>query len=163
MGSRIAKPKGAARKIWPPLKPTNPKDRAATARLDLSLVPDSAVAYMALALTEGDLKYGGYNWRTAGVKASVYIAALRRHVAKWVNGEECDPTTKVPHLANALACLAVIVDGLEQGNIEDDRPPKQSMALLFEVFEEITKELQARFKNGPERRTEKGKQVSNGK
>jgi hypothetical protein len=125
-------------------KDTNPKDAAATTRLDLSLVPDSAVAYLAMAFTEGDLKYGGYNWRAAGVQTSVYVAAARRHIAKFFNGEWADPKTKVPHLANALACLAVIVDSYESGNLNDDRPPSQS-AKLYAQAEELVAHLQEIF------------------
>lgn len=132
-------------------KPTNPKDRAATTRLDLSLFPDTAVAYGALAMTEGDLKYGGYNYRPAGVLSSVYVAACRRHLAKWYNGEEVDPRTKVPHLANALACLAVLIDSLESGNLNDDRPPYVDVAGLINRFEGNVKHLQELFPNGPNR------------
>lgn len=81
-------------------KDTNPKDGAATSRLDLTLFPQTALAYGALAFTEGHLKYGGYNWRDAGVNASVYVAAALRHLTKWYNGEAFDPKTGVPHLAN---------------------------------------------------------------
>lgn len=125
-------------------KDTNPKDAAATTRLDLSLFPDSAVAYGALAFVEGDQKYGGYNWREAGVQVSVYVAALRRHVAKFYNGEWADPKTKVPHLASALACIAVLIDSFEQGNVNDDRPPEQS-AGLYARFEENVAHLQSIF------------------
>lgn len=132
-------------------KPTNPKDRAATARLDLSLFPDTAVAYGALAMTEGDLKYGGYNYRPAGVLSSVYVAACRRHLAKWYNGEEVDPKTRVPHLASAIACLAVLVDSLESGNLNDDRPPRVDVAGLINKLEVNVKHLQELFPNGPQR------------
>lgn len=125
-------------------KDTNPKDAAATTRLDLTLFPDSAAAYGALAFAEGDLKYGAYNWRQAGVQASVYVAALRRHMAKWYNGEECDPKTQVPHLANALACIAVLIDAIEQGNLNDDRPPRQSSE-LYADFEKVVGHLQTIF------------------
>jgi len=125
-------------------KATNPKDQQATTRVDLSLFPDSAVAYGALAFTEGDLKYGAYNWRVAGVQTSVYIAALRRHVAKYYNGEWADPKTGVPHLANALACIAVLIDSHEQGNLNDDRPPKQSAGLYIDMEEKVAA-LQEKF------------------
>lgn len=125
-------------------KPTNPKDAAATTRLDLSLFPPAAIAYGALAMVEGDLKYGGYNFREMGVQVSVYKAALDRHMAKWYNGEECDPKTRVPHLANAMACIAILVDATEQGNLNDDRPPKQSTS-LFERFQEVVAHLQTIF------------------
>lgn len=135
-------------------KPSNPKDRAATSRLDMSLVPSTAVAYMALAFTEGDCKYGGYNWREAGVSASVYMAACQRHLGKWYNGEVTDPKTTVPHLANALACLAVLVDATECGKLNDDRPPQAPFAALLTRFERNVKHLQETFPNGPKRYTD---------
>jgi len=59
-----------------------------------------------------------------GARVSVYIAACRRHIMKYYNGEWEDKKTKVPHLASALACLAIIVDGVVKGNLVDDRPPR---------------------------------------
>lgn len=106
-------------------KPTNPKDAAAFDKLPLHLVPASFKAYTAMALAEGAMKYGAWNWRAAGVRASVYVSALQRHVDKWFNGEEFDPETGVPHLANAAACLAVLIDSKTQNNLTDDRPPRQ--------------------------------------
>jgi hypothetical protein len=134
-------------------KPTNPKDRAATYRLDLTLFPDTAIAYGALAMTEGDCKYGGYNYRPLGVSASIYIVACRRHLSKWYNGEYADPKTKVPHLASALACIAVIIDGIEMGNLKDDRPPSCDLARLLSSFEEKVKHLHTIYPDGPERIT----------
>lgn len=135
-------------------KPTNPKDRAATHRLDLSLYPQSAIAYGALGMTEGDCKYAGYNYRESGVGISTYVAAAMRHLFKYYNGEWADPKTKVPHLASFLACGAILVDGHEQGNMNDDRPPKQNMDKILTEFEAITKHLHEIFPNGPERVTE---------
>ena len=135
-------------------KPTNPKDRAATSRLDLSLFPSTAIAYGALALTEGDLKYGGYNWREAGVLASIYVAACERHLDKWWNGQDEDLSTAVPHLGNALACLAVIIDAIEAGKLKDDRPPKVDLDGLLKRFEGKVKHLQALFTSPPGRYTE---------
>lgn len=126
-------------------KDTNPKDNAATTRLDLSLFPASARAYGALAMTEGDLKYGGYNYRDAGVQVSVYYAALNRHMDKFFNGEWADPKTLVPHLANAIACVAVLIDSFEQGNVNDDRPPVQDTAGLLARMEENVAHLQKIF------------------
>lgn len=125
-------------------KPSNPKDAAATSRLDLSLFPASARAYGALALAEGDLKYGGFNYRIAGVMSSVYYAAAGRHMDKWFNGENYDPKTRIHHLASALACIAVLIDGIEQGNLNDDRPPRQD-SRLYERMEEHVEHLQEVF------------------
>lgn len=107
------------------MKPTNPKDVVATDKAPLHLVPASFKAYTAIALAEGMMKYGAWNWRPAGARASIYVSALERHMDKWFNGEEHDPETGVPHLANACACLAVLIDALTQGNLTDDRPPAQ--------------------------------------
>jgi hypothetical protein len=140
------------------LKPTNPKDRIATNRLDLSLFPDTAVIYGALGMTEGDCKYGGYNYRVAGVLASVYYAAARRHLSKWFNGQDIDPKTKVPHLASALSCLAVLVDAIECNALKDDRPPRVDLDALLTKLEENVEHLHKTFPGGPERFVEgKGK------
>lgn len=106
-------------------KATNPKDAIASDKAPLHLVPASFKAYTAVALAEGMMKYGAWNWRAAGVRASVYVSALQRHLDKWFNGEDFDPATGVPHLANASACLAVLIDSMTQGNMADDRPPAQ--------------------------------------
>ena len=136
------------------LKSTNPKDRVATSRLDLSLFPDTAIMYGALAMTEGDCKYGGYNYRVGGVRASVYYAACRRHLGKWFNGEWADSKTQVPHLASAIGCLAVLIDAIVVGALKDDRPPKVDLAGLLADFEQNVKRLQEIFPDGPPRYTE---------
>jgi hypothetical protein len=116
-------------------KPSNPKEAIGDTKLNLSLVPDTAHMYLASAFTEGALKYGSYNWRAAGVRASTYVAACRRHLAKWWNGEEFDPKTKVHHLANAMACLAIILDAKLVSKLNDDRPPVADIHGLIESLE----------------------------
>jgi len=142
-------------------KESNPKDEAAAGtRLDLSLYPHTAVAYGALAMTEGHLKYGAYNYRISGVRSSVYIAALRRHLAKWEAGEDADPKTKVPHMASVNACSAIIIDAGECGKLIDDRPPKvPDISELYDWCEGIVKHLHRTFppEDGPGRYTEEGK------
>jgi len=139
-------------------KPTNPKDAIASTRLDLSLFPDTAVIYGALAFTEGAYKYGGHNYRAAGVSTSVYYAACKRHLKKWYNGSNTDPKTRVPHLANALACIAVLIDGEVKGNITDDRPPTVDLEKVFSEMEELVAHLQRLYPNPVPRYTEKGLQ-----
>lgn len=105
-------------------KDTNPKDAIGSAKLPLHLVPDTLVLYAAMSFAEGASKYGAYNWRGTGVRASVYVAALRRHLMKWWNGEDCDEKTGVPHLASVLACAGIILDAGLVNKLVDDRPPK---------------------------------------
>ena len=137
-------------------KPTNPKDRAATNRLDLSLFPQTAVCYGALGMVEGDAKYGGYNYRVRGVKFSVYVAAAMRHLFKCYNGEWRDKKTKVPHLASALACIGILIDAHECGVLIDDRPPQCDVDRLLIELSEIVSHLHAIFPSGPDRFTQIG-------
>jgi hypothetical protein len=138
-------------------KQSNPKDAMASTRLDMTLFPDTAVAYGALAFTEGARKYGASNWRKVGVSASVYLAACKRHLAKYYNGEEADAKTGVPHLASALACIAVIIDATVVNKLVDDRPPVSGFegSAFFDQMEEHVKQLQGLFPNPVPRYTEK--------
>lgn len=103
------------------MKPTNPKDKIGSLKLPLHLWPTTATAMGCLGLLEGREKYGGQNFRAGGVLASVYISACKRHLDAWFEGEELAPDSGVPHLANALACIAIIVDADSQGALVDDR------------------------------------------
>lgn len=116
----------------PAVKPSNPKEAIGASRLALHLIPDAAVAHLATAFFEGASKYGAYNWRVAGVRASTYVAAVRRHIGKWWNGENEDRKTRVHHLANAMACCAILLDSEVQGMLNDDRPPRQELDALME-------------------------------
>jgi hypothetical protein len=124
------------------VKLTNPKDEIGTTKLPLHAVPDTATIFMALAFAEGQSKYGAFNWRVAGARVSIYIAAARRHIAKWMAGEECDSKTGVHHLASAMACLAIILDARLVGKLTDDRPPSiGSLPGLIDDFEDVVKHL----------------------
>lgn len=103
------------------LKPTNPKDALGSDKLPLHLWPTTATALGCLGLLDGALKYGRSNWRVMGVRASIYYDAARRHLDAWFEGEECDPDSRLHHLAHALACIAILVDAEAVGKLHDDR------------------------------------------
>lgn len=128
-------------------KATNPKDAIGSTKLPLNLVPDTLPAMAALAFTEGAVKYGAFNWRVAGVRASIYEAALKRHLAKWWNGEDVDPATGVPHLASVIACAGIILDAALAGKLTDDRPPKVAMGELIDSLEAKVKFLKKLHKD----------------
>ena len=128
-------------------KATNPKDIMATARLPLHLVPSTVEAFAALAYAEGAAKYGAYNWRETGVSASVYLSALRRHLAKWQNGEWADEKTGVPHLASIIADAGIILDAWLCGKLNDDRPPAAPMSELIDSMEPNVRALLEMFKD----------------
>lgn len=123
------------------LKPTNPKDAVGATKLPLDLVPATAIAMASLAHLDGALKYGAWNWRDAGVRSSIYVAAAIRHIQKWNNGEECDKDSGVHHLGHALACLNILVDSMAQGNLNDDRPPSVEISRFMDMLTQDVKRL----------------------
>jgi len=104
-------------------KATNPKDAIATNKLPSHLLSPIVKAYQSIAQFLGNVKYGAWNYRGAGARASVYRAALDRHMDAWWEGEENDPVDGTPHLANALCCINIIIDAKHAGKLLDDRPP----------------------------------------
>jgi hypothetical protein len=115
-------------------KESNPKDIIGSGKLPMHLVSGAFKAYVALGLTEGMFKYGAHNYRIAGVRASIYLDALERHLESFKNGEWADPKTKVPHLASMGACINILVDAHEAGVITDDRPPSSPVGQLIRDF-----------------------------
>lgn len=111
-------------------KPTNPKDIVGIRKWAMSCVPITVVMEIGIAMLEGALKYGRYNWRAMGVRGSVYYDATMRHLTSWWEGEDIDADSQLSHITKAITSLTVLRDAMIQGKFEDDRPPS-------------TKELQA--------------------
>jgi hypothetical protein len=103
------------------LKDTNPKDAIGSDKLPLHLWPTTATAAGSVALLNGALKYGRANWRHAGVRATIYADAIRRHLDAWLEGEEVDPDDGVPHLWAILAGTAILIDAKAAAKLTDDR------------------------------------------
>ena len=123
----------------------NPKDAIGVTKASLSLFPDTARMLGALAFAEGAAKYGRYNWRIAGVRASVYVDALNRHMSLWFNGEERDGDTGLSHLASALACVAILIDAQAVGKLKDDRPPRAPVRGVLDMAAAMTQALARKF------------------
>lgn len=104
-------------------KPTNPKDGIGVTKLALHLVSPVVKAYQAVAHFLGVTKYGAWNYRDSGARASVYLSALHRHIDAWAEGEDLDPADGTPHLANALACIGILIDAKHCSKLVDDRQP----------------------------------------
>jgi polyhydroxyalkanoate synthesis regulator phasin len=102
-------------------KPSNPKDMIGSGKLPIHLWPNTATAMGCIGFLNGMLKYGRSNFRAIGIRASIYYDAAKRHLDAWFEGEEVDPDDEVPHLAAALACIAIIVDADAAGVLNDDR------------------------------------------
>ena len=107
-------------------KSTNPKDAIGVRKAPMSTVPPAVLAELGVAMLEGAAKYGKYNYRVAGVRASVYYDALMRHLFAWWEGEDIDPDSGLSHITKAIACLTVLRDAQMRSMVTDDRPPKST-------------------------------------
>jgi hypothetical protein len=115
--------------------PPNPKQAYGDKKPNLALVPPALDYYAAVALGDGAIKYGAYNWRTSKVEAMTYIAAARRHlnrvadriefsdVEMWEKDGQTWQLGGHPELAHAIACLAILADAMSSGFLIDNRPP----------------------------------------
>lgn len=109
---------------------SNPKDCIGSRKPPLDLIPASADIMESQVLALGARKYGKFNWRDTSVRASVYVAALRRHLAQWFDGENVDPESKVNHLAHCRANISILIDALTNGTLIDDRVPGNAYQLI---------------------------------
>jgi len=115
-------------------KATNPKDLIGQTKLQTWLAPRPAMIALVEALTDGANKYGPYNWREKGVRATVYISAAERHLMAYLDGENVAEDSGVHHLGHAMACFAILLDAIAQGNIVDDRPIKGASPALLKAI-----------------------------
>lgn len=92
-------------------------------------------------MRNGAEKYGPFNWREKKVKATVYISAALRHINQFLDGEEIAEDSGATHLGHALACLGIILDAQETGNLVDDRPIPGAAT---KVIKRLTKKPEAK-------------------
>lgn len=112
----------------------NPKDRVGILKPPLQLIPPAAEVLESEVMALGAKKYGAFNWRTADIKASIYVAAARRHLLQWFDGQDDDTESGISHLAHARACLGILLDALATGHLIDDRPtPGVSSQLIQQL------------------------------
>lgn len=119
-------------------KDTNPKDAVGVTKVPAHVIPQQVLSELGVALLEGALKYGAYNWRVAGVRASVYFdAQVGRHLSAWMEGEDIDPDSGLSHVTKAIAGLVILRDSMIQGNWVDDRPPKGQQGWIAEMNKKV--------------------------
>lgn len=112
----------------------NPKTALGALKIPLDLVPPSSTYFLAEAFKNGADKYGPYNWREKGISSSVYYAAAKRHMDAWWDGEDNAKDSGVHHIAHAMACMALILDSMTVGTLNDNRPPKGAASRLQEGY-----------------------------
>ena len=133
-------------------KESNPKDAVANGKIPMHLWPATATAVGALAMHYGQLMYGRNNWREAGVRASVYVSACQRHLAAWFEGEDSDQESSIPHLAHALACLAILVDAQAANKLTDDRQYPGGYRKLMDELTPLVAMVNEKYKDQEEPR-----------
>lgn len=103
-----------------------------TGKPPISLFPRSALEAAARVLAKGAATYGRHNWRN-GFEWSRLIDAALRHLHTFADGEDIDGGengSKELHLANALCCIAFLIEHYEKGLGTDDRykrPPSEGV------------------------------------
>jgi hypothetical protein len=83
------------------------KDDTGKARFDL--IPPKAELCVADVLTFGAKKYAPNNWRKVDGANERYIAAARRHLNQYQQGEMYDEDSSLPHLAHAIVSLMFVL------------------------------------------------------
>lgn len=130
----VVREKGA-----PPPAPTpgyadgNPKSLQGAKKFSLRYLPLSANIAVNQAFEDGAKKYGAANWREKGVATTVYVDAALRHIMQYFDGgQKLAADSGVHNLGHAMACLAIIIDAEQEGQLIDDRPyaAKDTDALL---------------------------------
>ena len=127
----------------------NPKDLLGQKKVSITKFPLSALIHGAHAMMNGASKYGPYNWRAKDVVASIYVDAAMRHLTSWFEREEIAEDSNVHHLAHALACIGILIDAMENGNLVDDRPEAKNKEVIKNLLDRLSKSIQEQTKKPP--------------
>lgn len=103
----------------------------------IGLLPASAITAAARVMGKGREKYGPHNWRS-GMDWSRLIDAALRHIFAFADGQDVDDGeggSNELHLANAICCLAFLIEYYERGLGTDDRFKGKS---VMDVVRETT-------------------------
>lgn len=122
-------------------KDTNPKDLVGQTKAQMWLAPPAGKIAMVEAFMDGAKKYEPYNWREKGVRSTVYVSAIERHLMDYIDGQDLASDSQVHHLGHIMACCAILLDAISLGNIVDDRPSKGRAS---EILEEVHKKNEAK-------------------
>lgn len=102
--------------------PQDPKAAFGATKANLALNPGTAACEQALAQEDGAIKYGPFNWRYNPVEAMTYLAAAKRHIEAFIDGQDRTGDTDVHNLGAVMACCAIVIDAQHCGTLVDNRP-----------------------------------------
>lgn len=89
-------------------------------KMDLSLIPLSALEEEACGMMLGAKKYGRYNYKS-GMESHRLVAAALRHILAWEQGEDLDTESGASHLGHARCCLGMLIELARLGKLTDTR------------------------------------------
>jgi hypothetical protein len=81
----------------------------------LGLLDYYALEETSKVMVYGAKKYALHNWRKGLKFSRLYNAALR-HIFAFIDGEDFDPESTLPHIAHAMCCLMFLL------RMQKDRP-----------------------------------------
>lgn len=123
---------------------SDPKAAMGVHKFPMSAVPACVIGEVGVAMLEGALKYGAFNYRKTGIEASTYYDAVNRHIKAWWEGEDYDADSGMSHIIKAITTLIVMRDSMINGNLVDNRPPKAKEGWAEELNQK-TKELLEKY------------------
>lgn len=120
---------------------TNPKDAVGALKPNFSYLPPAGSFHTSLAMMNGAVKYNPYNWRDPNNKPGymTYLAAMKRHIDLFIDGEQVAKDSLVHHLGHVAAGAMILLDAIECGNAIDDRPIPGQLSRLFDEYLERIK------------------------
>jgi len=102
-------------------EPTTPFIKADVGKNLLGCLPPRALLATGRVLSYGAKKYSRDNWHRNRSLAR-YFDAMLRHLFAWWSGEDKDSETGESHLAHAACCIMFLLEMVEVGQFDDDRP-----------------------------------------
>lgn len=87
---------------------------------DLSLLPYTFEVAVARVMEKGAAVYGRDNYRN-GHTATNIVGSMKRHIGKFLSGEDMDTDSGEPHLAHIAANCLMALEQIRLGTFKDDR------------------------------------------
>ena len=105
-------------------------------KAELHQVPSSLMFAVAKTLMYGEQKYEKGNFRKGMSWTTVYDC-LQRHMLKWLDGEQNDEESGLPHLYHAASNIAFLIEYSETCPELDDRFKYAPINTMKDSFDKI--------------------------
>lgn len=112
----------------------NPKTQFGIAKPDTWSVHPIPMYVMGMAMLQGNLKYGLFNYIDEPVSISVYLEAMGRHRDLYKLGQDLASDTGIEHLGHIMACCNILIAAHYEGTLIDDRRKDLEMAETLDKF-----------------------------